>query len=266
MEKIRGEKMEQEDLGNLDEEDLEGIEEDNERELRLEEITKLIYKLNWSPATLDEKVVKKYGKPLKDLTLEEINGVIGSLLKKKVGEKMAEAKKDETPEVDLDSGPISDDELRFEDTEGDALFCVSNDKNYEISKSAKICSCDGFKQWGHCKHLEAAISEGYIEPKTEAIVSAPVKESEYQIIVEGKAIRIPVKTIEKPITSELVATKMLKSILGDHPNRKDVIESYGEIEEIAADVIISLAQATGIRFYPVTVSYTHLTLPTILLV
>ena len=244
--------MDQEDLDGFSEEEIEGIEKANEIEIRLAEIQKLVYKLTWSQEKLEASVIKKYNKLPKDLNVEELDEINASL-KKKVGEMAAEDKKEQSHEVELKPNLELEQkaEIAFEDTETDALFCVSKGNKHEISKSAKICSCDGFKQWGHCKHLEAAISEGYIEPKTEAIVPEPVKESEYQIIVEGKAIRIPVKTIEKPITSELVATKMLKSILGDHPHRKDVIESYQDIEEIAADVIISLAQATGIRFYPV---------------
>ena len=246
--------MEQEDLDGFSEEEIEKIEESNEIEIRLGEIAKLIQKLNWSAPTLADKVAKKYGKLLSGLSLKELDEVIASL-KKKGGEAILEKKKEEVQKAELEPEPLELEpeahKITFEDTEGDALFCLSNGNKYEISKSAKICSCDGFKQWGHCKHLQAAAEDGYIEPKTTAIVPEPVKESEYQIIVEGKTIQIPVKTIERPITSELVATKMLKSILGDHPNRKDVIESYQDIEEIAADVIISLAQATGIRFYPV---------------
>ena len=244
--------MEQEDLDGFSDEEIEGIEKSNEIEIRLAEIQKLIHKLNWAQEKLEASIIKKYGKNLIELSVKTLDKIIVGL-KKKVGEIETEGEKEESHEGELESnlGVEQKAEITFEDTEGDALFCVSNDKNYEISKSAKICSCDGFKQWGHCKHLDAAVEEGYVDPKTTAIVQAPVKESEYQIIVEGKTIQIPVKTIEKPITSELVATKMLKSILGDHPNRKDVIESYQDIEEIAADVIISLAQATGIRFYPV---------------
>ena len=244
--------MEQEDLDGFSEEEIEKIEKSNEIEIRLAEIQKLIYELKWSQEKLEASVIKKYGKNLIELSVKTLDKIIAGL-KKKVGEIPAEEKKEESHEGELESNLEVEHkaEITFEDTEGDALFCLSNGNKYEISKSAKICSCDGFKQWGHCKHLEAAAEDGYIEPKTTAIVPAPVKESEYQIIVEGKTIQIPVKTIEKPITSELVATKMLKAILGDHPNRKDVIESYQDIEEIAADVIISLAQATGIRFYPV---------------
>ena len=183
--------MDQEDLDGFSEEEIEGIEKSNEIEIRLAEIQKLVHKLKWSQEKLEASIIKKYNKQPKDLNIEELDKIIASL-KKKVGEMAEEEKKEESHEGELESNleVKQKAEITFVDTEGDALFCVSNDKNYEISKSAKICSCDGFKQWGHCKHLEAAAEDGYIEQKTTAIVPAPVKESEYQIIVEGKTIQI----------------------------------------------------------------------------
>lgn len=234
-----------------EEEEMKKVNEENERELRLGAIKKLAEKLNWSTDKLGASVMRKYDKTLKALSIEELDEVLRSL-KKKVGEKMLEKKKEEGYEVELE--PKVEAKITFEDTETDALFCHSNGNKYEISKSAKICSCDGFKQWGHCKHLDAALKEGYIELKIETIEPAPTgKEEEYKILVgEDKQVVVQVKTIEKAITSELTATKMLKNILGEHPNRNDVIESYQDVEEIAADVIISLAQYAGIRFYPVS--------------
>ena len=137
--------MEQEDLGNFDEEEeeIKRIEEENEIEIRLAEIQKLIHKLNWSAHTLAEKVAKKYGKTLNDLSLKELDETIASL-KKKGGEAILEKKKEEVQKAELELEPEAH-KITFEDTEGDALFCLSNGNKYEISKSAKICSCDGFK-------------------------------------------------------------------------------------------------------------------------
>ena len=45
---------------------------------------------------------------------------------------------------------------------------------------------------------------------------------------------------------------MLRDILGEDAKYEDVIEKYGDdIEEIKADVVISLGQYAGIRFVPV---------------
>ena len=81
--------MAQEGLGNLDEKEDEGrrLDEENEREIRLAEIAKLIspfYKLDRPMHTPVDKVAKKYGETnMKKVSLKELDEIIASLKKKR---------------------------------------------------------------------------------------------------------------------------------------------------------------------------------------
>jgi len=298
----------------LSDEEVEKIGEDAEKELRegkSESIATLIYDLNWSAHTLDEKVEKKYDKSLSELSLEELDEVIVSLkekIKKKapqptldnVGEKAAidegqepirgrpiepdgkeievgveEEHWDKTVEIDEGTFMFREDTIYVAGIPTDVLLCKNgaNDNVYELKIYVPECSCKSFQitkqrqEW--CKHLKVAKVAGYdvkelpkvpteiseelekVKPEKEKRRKAKAKKEETVAIeVLGKRVDLVVQIPQEIIRNEEIATEMIKYILGPNPKREDVIEEYGDIEEIAADVVISLAQYSGIRFQP----------------
>ena len=290
-------------------EEVEAIGEEVEDELKyskLEAIAKSLADLNWSTHTLDEKVEKKYGKTLTELSLEELDGVIASLKKKaekkkaqptldNVGAKPIEEKKvvddgvieaevveeeehwDKTVEIDAGTFKFAEEIVYVAGIPTDVLLCENgandnNDNFYELKIDVPKCSCKSFLinneslEW--CKHLKAAKIAGYdvkeLQKMPAEIAEALVKpekkghkkthkvkkEETVAIEVLGKKVDLVVQIPQEIILSEEIATEMIKSILGPNPKREDVIEEYGDIEEIAADVIVSLAQYSGIRYQP----------------
>ena len=170
--------------------------------------------------------------------------------------------------VEIDEGTFS-----FREEEGGKLFCknVANGNVYALKIEIPECPCGDFEinkekhEW--CKHLKAASIAGYKVTKLPGIpkevskaLAKPEKEKQKRgkakkeetvaIEVLGKRVDLVLQTPQEIIQNEEMAAEMIKTILGPNPKREDVIEEYGNIEEIAADVLISLAQYAGIRFQP----------------
>ena len=155
--------------------------------------------------------------------------------------------------------------------EGENIICKNAEtgETYVIDPKKPKCSCPDFQinkkgqEW--CKHLKAADAAGYgvtrleMPEEIKALAKpkkkrAKTKEEEIVTInILDKQVRVPiVQTPDRIIQNEDAAAKMLKDILGEDAKYEDVIEKYGDdIEEIKADVVISLAQYAGIRFVPV---------------
>jgi len=182
-------------------------------------------------------------------------------------EKTEEKKQEWDKTVEIDEGEFS-----FREEDG-KLFCKNgiNGNECELDVKKPYCSCKDFginkekHEW--CKHLKAASIAGYEVTKLPEIPKelskalakqekdkgrrAKVKKEETVAIeVLGKRVDLVLQTPQEIIQNEVMAAEMIKTILGPNPKREDVIEEYGNIEEIAADVLISLAQYAGIRFQP----------------
>ena len=155
--------------------------------------------------------------------------------------------------------------------EGENIICKNAEtgETYVVDPKKPKCSCPDFQinkkgqEW--CKHLKAADAAGYevtrleIPEEIKALAKpkkkrAKTKEEEIVTInILDKQVRVPiVQTLDRIIQNEDAAAKMLRDILGEDAKYEDVIEKYGDdIEEIKADVVISLGQYAGIRFVPV---------------
>ena len=155
--------------------------------------------------------------------------------------------------------------------EGENIICKNAEtgETYVVDPKKPKCSCPDFQinkkgqEW--CKHLKAADAAGYevtrleIPEEIKALAKpkkkrAKTKEEEIVTInILDKQVRVPiVQTPDRIIQNEDAAAKMLRDILGEDAKYEDVIEKYGDdIEEIKADVVISLGQYAGIRFVPV---------------
>jgi len=155
--------------------------------------------------------------------------------------------------------------------EGENIICKNAEtgETYVIDPKKPKCSCPDFQinkkgqEW--CKHLKAADAAGYgvtrleMPEEIKALAKpkkkrAKTKEEEIVTInILDKQVRVPiVQTPDRIIQNEDAAAKMLRDILGEDAKYEDVIEKYGDdIEEIKADVVISLGQYAGIRFVPV---------------
>ena len=171
--------------------------------------------------------------------------------------------------VEIDEGAF-----KFKEEEGDALLCqnTAGDTAYRLHINLPWCPCLDFQvskqrqEW--CKHLKAAAAGGYAvkelpklpaEIKDELEKAKPgkgkerkkvVKEEVVTVTIDGKSVNIPIQTPAEQINNEDAAAKMITAIAGINPRYEDVIEKYGDIEEISADVIISMAQYAGVRFQP----------------
>jgi len=156
-------------------------------------------------------------------------------------------------------------------SEGGMLLCKNgaNDNIYTLNVEKPHCSCNDFvvnkkgKEW--CKHLKAAKAAGHdvkelpkVPVEVEKALPKPEpekqkrrkgkKEESIALTVMGQEIEMAVQTPVEVIQNEEMAAKMIRSIVGPNPQFKDVIEKFGDIEEVSADVIISVAQYAGIRF------------------
>ena len=163
---------------------------------------------------------------------------------------------------------IAEGEFMFRLEDEDRIICknVETGNTYVINPKKPACSCLDFRinkrgqEW--CKHLEAAWAAGYKVTKIpempeEVTALVPKKRKgrakksseEITVRVQDEWIQMPVQVPDEVIQNEESALKMIRDIIGDNPKYEDVIEKYGNnIEEINADVIISLAQYTGIQF------------------
>ena len=168
--------------------------------------------------------------------------------------------------VEIDEGVFS-----FRE-EGGKVLCKNgaNNNEYDLNLKKPYCPCNDFvankkgKEW--CKHLKAADAGGYKVTKLAEIpkeiaqaLAKPEKEKGRKnqkarkeevvaLSIMGEDIQMPVQVPDEIIRTEEGATKMIMDIVGPNPLFKDVIEKFGDIEEVSADVIISLAQYSGIRF------------------
>ena len=186
---------------------------------------------------------------------------------------VAEGEKEEGQKQKLNKSVEIDEGVFTFREEGSKLLCKNgaNDNEYELDVEKPYCSCGDFvinkekQEW--CKHLKGAKVAGYDVkelPKVPAEVEKALAKSEKEkqkrgkakkeetvaIEVLGKRVDLVLQTPQEIIQNEEMAAEMIKTILGPNPKREDVIEEYGNIKEIAADVLISLAQYAGIRFQP----------------
>jgi hypothetical protein len=158
-----------------------------------------------------------------------------------------------------------------------------NGSVYEVDFNKPFCSCPDFtinrRQQSWCKHLEAAKEAGCEVAEITPAMAAETEEQLRRELEEGKGLEeeekkrkrkgkkgketneeivsltvadhevsLPIQVPAEIIQCEDVALHMIENILGPNPKYADVIESWGDIEEISADVIIALAQYAGIRF------------------
>ncbi len=212
-----------------------------------------------------------------DLALEDKRKVLEET--KRLADKTGEGKVIDAEVVD-DGGAskwrhtveIDEGEFSFHE-EDEKLLCRdgANGNVYGLKIDIPECPCGDFeinkekREW--CKHLKAAKVAGYdvrelpkvpeetkkalAKPEKEKVRRAKAKKEEVVAIeVLGKRVDLVVQTPQEIIQNEEMAAEMIKTILGPNPKREDVIEEYGNIKEIAADVLISLAQYAGIRFQP----------------
>ena len=158
-------------------------------------------------------------------------------------------------------------EFMFRQESEDRLICKNAETGdtYVIDPKKPLCSCLDFRinkrgqEW--CKHIRAADAAGYgvakIPEEVTTALAKPKKRKgrakasseEITVRVVDEWCQIPVQIPDEIIQNEDTAVKMIRDIIGSNPRYEDVIEKYGNnIEEINADVIISLAQYTGIQF------------------
>jgi len=138
---------------------------------------------------------------------------------------------------------------RFRVYEEEGVTKVANmdeETEYQILPLAPSCKCKDFQirvlergEKGRCKHLEVAEKAGY--------TVGEIRRHETMDIEGIEKVSQPSVFLE----SEEQAIKILRQILGPKPKKGDVIESFKsrgrKIEEISADVVISLARAVGVR-------------------
>ena len=260
------------DEGDLGEYDIEVVAELEAESKELEEkIRQLIPQLSmpekdnfytWLKSEYDVVVID-------DLDVEGKRHVLENM-KKAIEDKEKTVEEEEGSEwkktVEVDEGTFM-----FRE-EGGKLFCknIANGNVYALKIEIPECTCGDFEinkekqEW--CKHLKAASIAGYKvsplseTPKEVKALVKPEKEKQRRgkakkeetvaIEVLGKRVELAVQTPQEIIQNEVKAAEMIKTILGPNPKREDVIEEYGDIKEIAADVIVSLAQYSGIRFQP----------------
>ena len=167
--------------------------------------------------------------------------------------------------VEIDEGTFS-----FQEEDG-KLRCKNgaNDNVYELRIDIPECPCGDFeinkekREW--CKHLKAAKVAGYdvkelpkVPEEIKKALAKPEKEKQKKgkakkeetvaITVLNKQIEIPIQTPSNMVMSEEKAIEMIKEIIGNTPKKDDVIESYAGIEELNADVVLSLCSYLGIQY------------------
>ena len=164
--------------------------------------------------------------------------------------------------VEIDEGRFS-----FKDGDNGVLLCKSGDKEYELRVDIPECSCRDYpakkKKHEWCKHLKAASVLNYpvkefpkVPEEIKNVLAAPEKsrrskvkrEEVVAITILNKEIEIPIQTPSNMIMSEDKAMEMIKGIIGNTPKKDDVIESYAGIEELNADVVLSLCSYLGIQY------------------
>ena len=246
-------------------------------ELTVEELDGVI-------ASLKAKTEKNVAQPTLDnvgekAAIDEEQGPIRGRTMEPPGGKVIDAEIveelwDKTVEIDAGTFKFTEEIVYVAGIPTEVLLCKNgandnNDNFYELKIDVPKCSCKSFLinneslEW--CKHLKAAKIAGYdvkeLQKMPAEIAEALVKpekgkqkkvkkEETVAIEVLGKKVDLVVQIPQEIIRNEEIATEMIKSILGPNPKREDVIEQYSDIEEIAADVIVSLAQYSGIRYQP----------------
>jgi len=245
-------------------------------ELTVEELDGVI-------ASLKAKTEKNVAQPTLDnvgekAAIDEEQGPIRGRTMEPPGGKVIDAEIveelwDKTVEIDAGTFKFTEETIYVAGIPTNVLLCKNgaNDNFYELRIGVPKCSCKSFLinkeglEW--CKHLKAAkiagydvkelqkmpaeISEALVKPEKGKQKKVKAKKEETVAIeVLGKKVDLVVQIPQEIIQNEEIATEMIKSILGPNPKREDVIEEYSDIEEIAADVIVSLAQYSGIRFQP----------------
>jgi predicted nucleic acid-binding Zn finger protein len=178
-------------------------------------------------------------------------------------------KEEEVKEIEPTIVPKSHEFVITELEDGTLRYTNGEGNGYIMDISKPSCTCPDFKMNKRgvelCKHLQAAKDNGYevaklpqLSEETKAIVKRKHnggdkrkrghEEDTVAISYMDESINMPVQVPSNIIESEDMAAKLIMGILGEHPRYQDVIERFGDVEEIAADVILSLAQATGLRF------------------
>ena len=214
--------------------------------------------------TVDEAIEETMGEYKKDSKVKTQETLGEPLTEGGVDAEVVEEEEHWTKTVEIDEGTF-----KFRE-EGTALACLNcvKDSVQVLRPSVPECSCPDFqinkqkREW--CKHLKAANAGGY-DVKELQVVPAEIskelekatgrkkvvkKEEVVMMTIDGKSVQIHIQTPTEQINNEDAAVKMITDIAGINPRREDVIEKYGDrvIEEISADVIISMAQYSGIKF------------------
>lgn len=232
----------------------------------IKEINDLRYELKIPEERFESYLQNTFGaNNIDDLTDPELKKVLGYIKSFKAKREAKEA----TQKGEVAETPA----FTFVEGENGILKCINGEKGteYELDLNKPSCTCLDFKthkaKSEFCKHLQAAKDAGYDvkefpvvpEDAKDAIIQArrgnngkgKKKEEEDSITLSYNAVTVtmPVQTPTNIIEKEEVAATAIKDILGNAPLKANVIESFGaNIEEIAADVVISLAQHSGIRF------------------
>ncbi len=270
--KVRAEEENKGTLDSFGSKEDEGLEEYNrevsaELEAESNELSEKIIALVTTMSVPDESkfhawLESEFGvKRIDDLDLQDKRKVLEEVesYTKKVIEPEVVDNEEGWKTVEIDEGAFA-----FHEEDG-KILCKSGDNIYELHVSVPDCTCPGFQmaknKW--CKHLKAAAQlyrvkelPGVPAEITKALAKQEKKrwkakkEETVAIEVLGKRVDLVVQTPQEIIHNEEKAAEMIKAILGPNPKQEDVIEEYGNIKEIAADVIISLAQYAGIRFQP----------------
>ena len=225
------------------------------------------------PKCSNPKCGKEVSEKVKQYSLEHYGKILCYDCQKSEEEVEPKNEDAEVNELNWDKTVETDEgEFSFREEDG-KLLCKNgvNDNVYELDIITPHCPCNDFvinkKEMLWCKHLGAAKVAGYgvkelpkapeeavkalsnpkAKQKTKALPKAG-KEEIVSLSIMGEDIQMPVQVPDEIIRTEEGATKMIIDIVGPKPLFKDVIEKFGDIEEVSADVIISLAQYSGIRF------------------
>lgn len=263
------------------EEYIDGLGEDVEHAGKKLQIEELAYKLKIG--NLDQLVKDKlYVDSISEATLEQKDKIISAfknMLAKRIEKESAENEDGgiEGEVADAEYKVVVDENEKIKflliELENGEVRCINNkNKNeYILNLEKPTCTCEDFQinkeKSEYCKHLTAAIKGGYevaelipIAKEVKDLVPRNGKGNRVKartpdivtISILEQKIDIPAQTPKELILNEECAVKMITDILGKNPKRTDVIESYqqGKIQELSADVIISMAQYAGIPFMP----------------
>jgi hypothetical protein len=211
----------------------------------------------------EEEVKEPKIEVLKEKGLQDVEERLG-----KEGKEVEGEEKDKWDHrVTTDEGTFL---FRFEDREEGVLICKNeaNGTEYEIVLTEPSCTCPDYqlrkKELSeYCKHLSAAKVAGYDVKELPELPAVPEKKRErkkakigaevVELVIMEKKIELPMQVPEEIIKNEMQAVNLIQDILGPNPRFGDVVEKYGNIEEISADVIISMSQYLGIQTLPLVI-------------